>query len=168
MQRTKRRITCELVIGDERHSAIVRDVSPAGLFVQTRARPKPDTVVELVFAASADRPEIRVEAGVARERSIPSGLQSEVPGGVGLEVLDPSPEFRDLIAAHESPAATEGAASSGLPSSPGVRTFRVRLMERGKPNSQVITVRSESVEGARARALARAGRGWKISVIQEM
>lgn len=167
-QRTKRRITCELVIGDEHHPAIVRDVSPAGLFVQTRARPEPDTVVELVFPASGDRPEIRVEAGVARERSVPPGLQSEVPGGVGLEVLDPSAAFRELIAAHEPAAEAGAAARSGPPSSPGIRTFRVRLMERDKPNSQVITVRSESVEGARARALARAGRGWKITVIQEM
>ena len=49
-----------------------------------------------------------------------------------------------------------------------VRTFRVRVSPRDKPGSRVITVRSESLHGARARALARAGRGWKIADIQEI
>jgi hypothetical protein len=32
----------------------------------------------------------------------------------------------------------------------------------------VVTVRSETMQGARARALARAGRQWKIADIQEI
>jgi hypothetical protein len=44
----------------------------------------------------------------------------------------------------------------------------VRLIQRGKPNANVFTVRSESLQGARARALARAGRDWKIADIQEI
>ena len=50
----------------------------------------------------------------------------------------------------------------------GIRTFRVRLIQPGKPNASVFTVRSESLQGARARALARAGRDWKIADIQEI
>ncbi len=50
----------------------------------------------------------------------------------------------------------------------GIRTFRVRLIQPGKPNASVFTVRSESLQGARARALARAGRLWKIADIQEI
>lgn len=68
-QRTKKRLACEIVVEGQRHAAIVRDTSPSGLFVQTRARPKPDTVVELIFRAADAEAEIRVEAGVARELS---------------------------------------------------------------------------------------------------
>ena len=165
-QRNRRRITCELVIDGKHHPAIVRDVSRAGLFVQTRARPELNSAIELVFPAEDGRPEIRVEAGVARERVVPAGLESEVPGGIGLEVLDAPPEYHALVA---DAGLQDGSASdSGPPSDPGIRTFRVRLIERGTPNARVLTVRSESPDGARARALTRAGRGWKIAAIQEI
>lgn len=168
-QRSRRRITCELVIDGKHHPAIVRDVSRRGLFVQTRARPELNSAIGLVFPAEGDRPEIRVEAGVARERAVPAGLESEVPGGIGLEVLDAPAAYHELVAeAGLAPAGSGPAAASGPPSDPGVRTFRVRLIERGTPNATVLTVRSESPEGARARALARAGRGWKIAAIQEI
>jgi len=168
-QRNRRRVTCELVVDGKHHPAIVRDVSRAGLFVQTRARPELNSAIELVFPAEGDRPEIRVEAGVARERVAPAGLESDVPGGIGLEVLDAPPAYHELVAeAGMQSAGPEPAAGTGPVSDPGVRTFRVRLIERGTPNAMVLTVRSESAEGARARALTRAGRGWKIAAIQEI
>jgi hypothetical protein len=169
-QRTRRRITCEILIGDERYAGIVRDVSPAGLFVQTRARPPANSVVEMIFPASDGRREVRVEAGVARERNAPPGLQAEVPGGIGLEVLAPPPEYHVLIAEEAERASREArsAPDNGPPSDSGVRAFRVRLIERGTANHKVLTVRGESAEGARARALTRAGRGWKIAAIQEI
>ena len=55
-----------------------------------------------------------------------------------------------------------------IPANAGIRTFRVRLTQPGKPNANVVTVRSESMQGARARAVARAGRQWKIAEIEEI
>ena len=49
-----------------------------------------------------------------------------------------------------------------------MRTFRVRLTQPGKSQASVFTVRSESMQGARARVLTRAGRQWKIADIQEI
>jgi hypothetical protein len=161
-KRTQQRLTCQLVIGAKAHPAIVRDISAVGVFVQTRARPEPNSVVELIFPAEGARPEIRVEAGVARERIVPPRLHASVPEGVGLEVLDPPSEFHDLL------QAAFGAAQPLEPLEPTLRVFRIRVKERNRPNSRVLTVRCHSADGARAQALKRAGRGWQVADIQEL
>jgi hypothetical protein len=168
-RRTRKRLACELVIGESRQTVLVRDLSPEGLFVQTRAKVDPDTLVRLIFAAQADLPELELEARVARKRHAPPRLQSSVPSGVGLEVIDAPAAYLALVersvasGVQESDAPKEDVAAGS-----GIRTFRVRLIQPGKPNANVFTVRSESIQGARARALARAGRDWKIADIQEI
>ena len=167
-QRAKRRLTCELAVEASRYPAIVRDISPSGMFLQTRVKPEPGSVVVVVFPEQDGRPEIQVEAGVARHRVVPPRLQASVPGGVGLEVLDPPPEFKDLVAA----ALGEAQEQEPQPAPPvrdqAIRTFRVRVKQRDKPASRVLTIRCENAAGARARALAQAGRGWMIADIQEV
>jgi hypothetical protein len=168
-RRTRKRLTCELVIGESRQTVFVRDLSPDGLFVQTRAKVDPNARVRLVFGAQADLPQMEFEARVTRKRHTPPRLQSSVPSGVGLEVIDPPAAYLTLVersaasGVQDAEAPKEEAAAGA-----GIRTFRVRLIQRGKPNASVFTVRSESLQGARARALARAGRDWKIADIQEI
>ena len=168
-RRTRKRLTCEIVIGETRQTVLVRDLSPEGLFVQTRSKVDPNAQVRLVFAAKDDLPAVDVEARVARKRITPPRLQSSVPSGIGLEVIDPSDAYYTLV---ELSVATgvqvAEAPKEEVPAGGGVRTFRVRLTQPGKPNASVVTVRSETMQGARARALARAGRQWKIADIQEI
>ncbi len=166
-KRAHQRLTCQLVVGSQRHPAILRDISALGVFVQTRARPEPNSLVELIFPADGSRPEIRVEAGVARERVVPPRLQASVPEGVGLEILDPPPEFQELLE-HALDSETDDEADGGKRLAPTLRVFRIRVKERGKPNSRVLTVRSHSADGARAQALSRTGRGWQVADIQEL
>jgi hypothetical protein len=167
-QRSRRRLTCELVVDGRRWAAIVRDLSATGLFVQTRARPQPNSLVEIVFPEQDGRAEFRVEAGVARERVVPPRLQAAVPEGVGLEVLDPPPAFHELVAKGAAAFEAEPAAGAERSAQGPVRTFRIRMTERDKPNARVLTVRAHNLEGARARALAQMGRAWKIAEIQEI
>ena len=168
-RRTRKRLTCELVIGESRQTVLVRDISPEGLFVQTRAKVDPSARVRLVFAAKDDLPVIDVEARVARKRITPPRLQSSVLSGVGLEVIDPSDAYNTLVERSVASGVQVGEAPKEEASAAaGVRTFRVRLIQPGKPKANVITVRSETMQGARARALARAGRQWKIADIQEI
>jgi hypothetical protein len=88
---------------------------------------------------------------------------------VGLEVIDPSDAYFTLVERSVVSGVQEGAApKEEVPAGVGIRTFRVRLTQRGKPNANVFTVRSESLQGARARAMARAGRDWTIADIQEI
>lgn len=168
-RRTRKRLTCEIAVGSERHGAVIRDVSPTGLFVQTRIRLEPDTRIDVVIPQSGGQPGMTLEARVARQRVVPPRLQSSVPGGVGLEVLDPPRQFQELVASHIDPGAEkEPPRAAEANSGSSVRTFRVRVKQRDKPNARIITVRSETLHGARARALARAGRGWQIADIQEI
>jgi hypothetical protein len=44
----------------------------------------------------------------------------------------------------------------------------VQTRARPEPEPRVLTVRSQSAEGARAQALSRAGRGWQVADIQEL
>lgn len=166
-QRSVRRLTCELQVGDERFQAIVRDISPKGLFLQTRARPPEDSVVEVVFPAEAGRPEIRVEAGVARHRAVPPRLQAAVQSGLGLELLSPSPEFEALAAQGVGDEA-EAEVAPQAADDQRVRTYRVRVKQRGRANARVLTIRCGNPAAARARALAQAGRDWAIADIQEV
>ncbi len=162
-------MTCELVIGESRQTVLVRDLSPEGLFVQTRAKIDPNSRVRLIFAAKGDLPAVDVEARVARKRITPPRLQSSVPSGIGLEVIDPSDAYYTLVERSVATGVQVGEApKEEVPAAAGVRTFRVRLIQPGKPNATVVTVRSETMQGARARALARAGRQWKIADIQEI
>jgi hypothetical protein len=89
---------------------------------------------------------------------------------VGLEVIDPPPAYLTLVERSATSGGVQDAEGlkEDAAAGSGIRTFRVRLTQRGKPNANVFTVRSESLQGARARALARAGRDWKIADIQEI
>ena len=168
-KRARRRLTCEIVVGPNRYPAIVRDISAAGLFVQTRAKPEANSVVEVIFPASGDQPELRLEAGVARQRRVPSGLLASVPEGVGLEVLGSPHGFKELVARladYRDSREAEDPAEAGTDQS--MRTYRVRVTPLEKAGSRVVTVRSETAAGARARALAQVGRGWKIAEVQEI
>jgi hypothetical protein len=158
-----------LVVGATRFAGIVRDVSPAGLFVQTRPKLTANTVLEVLFPAEDDRLEITVRARVVRRREVPPRLQASVTGGVGLEILEAPPAFQDLVA-KELVEVCEG--NEWIPreepaSPPPVRTYRVRVAEQGRTRSRVLTIHAESKHSARARALARAGRGWKVTEVDE-
>ena len=164
-RRSRQRITCELVVDGKGYAGIVIDHSPTEIFVQTRARPGLDSVLELVLRGDGASAEIRCEAGVARERVTPTHLQTSAPGGIGLELIDPPTELFALLDAGAVPS--EGDDRAGERAR-GARTFRVRVKERGRPNSRVITVRCESAQAARARALRQAGAGWQVADIREL
>lgn len=161
--RTRKRITCELVIDGKGSPGIVHDVSAAGLFVQTRARPEPGSEVEVILRLEGSSEELRVDASVARQRVVPTRLQASLPGGVGLVVDDPPPALQELIGSW-----TGGVATGPAEEATAVRTYRVRVKQRGKPASKVINVRSESPQAARARALRQVGNGWTVAEVKEL
>jgi hypothetical protein len=84
-----REIPCELWIRGTRHNGTVKDVSRAGLFVDTTALAAPGTAITLVFPAARGRTEIRVAGRVARSSRIRPGAAAETAGGIGVEVTEP-------------------------------------------------------------------------------
>lgn len=85
-ERHAHRIPCELFVRGTRHTGIVKDISSSGLFVQTRARPSPGTVLTVVFPAAPGRTEIRVAGRVARSDRVQAHLALQGSGGLGIEV----------------------------------------------------------------------------------
>lgn len=178
-------LTCEVISPAGRFSGLVRDLTHRGLFIQTIANPQPNSIVEILFSGIGDQPTIRVEAGVARKRVAPPRLQAVVPSGIGLEVIPPVDEFERWLVSPRCPALTDthsmvnphgvpqsaslsasGTAPHNAAPTRAMKAYRFRLVRHDQKGSQVLTIRCETPAGARARALARAGVGWKIADMQ--
>ena len=156
-----RRLACELWVVGKRHSGIVRDVSERGIYVQTRVRAEAGDELELVFPAAGPRPELRVKARVVRFDRITGHFSTSGAGGLGIEVLDSPSGFEPLLS---------GAGFTGVPAPVAeaeLRPFRVKLVPLTGGATQMIRVNAPGKDGARSRALARAGRGWKVTEVAE-
>ena len=175
--RTKHRLTCELVVGRQAYPAVVRDLAPTGLFVQTRHRPEPNSVIEVRFPATAGLPGFSIEAGVARHRNVHPRLQAEVQSGVGLEILGRPADYLALASRVVAPnaggeptadRALQSAAPHGVKAADdqAPRSYRIRLAAHGRSHPRTITVQASGVAAARARALTQAGAGWKITEVE--
>ncbi len=173
--RVKHRLTCEIIVDRQSHPAVVRDLAPTGLFVQTRPRPVPNSVVEVRFPAVAGLPAFTIEAGVARHRNVHPRLQTEIQSGIGLEILGRPPAYLALASRVVAPKVGFGS-EPGSPGGAGMgegvgegqapRSYRVRLAAHGRSHPRTITVQATSLQTARARALTQAGAGWKITEVE--
>jgi len=162
-------MTCELFVDGRFRHGIVRDLSETGLFVQTAAPPAPGTVVEVRLLAGGERREIPLRARVARQRRVDPRLARIEPNGIGLEILDAPPGFRELLQEHSdrSPAAgaatpTAGTAGRGPGERPPRPSFRVRVKQSQGARSRMLTVAATAEAEARAAALAEVGEGWEV------
>ena len=161
--RRQRRLTCELWLDGRRHTGILRDASEVGLYVQTRAKTDPGSELELVFKAEGVRPEMRIQARVARAERLAAHFSSAGAGGLGLEILRAIPGLEGLLAS----AGFTGPTPVVAVERGTLRAFRVQLREIRGTRAQTVTVQAPSVQAARSRALARAGGGWKVSEVCE-
>lgn len=178
--RLPRRLTCQIKTNTDIASGFVRDVSRNGLFVQTGATPPTNSLVEVIFSSLGNQPDLRIEAGVARKRNVARRLQPTVPAGIGLEVIPPYDSYERWIFGPAQPALAgsmstthyafdreEVQTNSAVPER-SVRSYRFRMLRHDRSNSQILTIRCASEAGARARALVRAGPGWKIADAQAL
>jgi hypothetical protein len=178
--RLPRRLTCQIQTPTERVSGFVRDVSRSGFFVQTGAMPPTNSLIHVLFPSTGNQPELRIEAGVARKREIARRLQSSVPSGLGLEVIPPRDTYERWVFGPVEPGLIGSSSTthyafdrdeldSGviLPEQ-SIRTYRFRMLRHDQSASRMITIQCASEAGARARALVRAGAGWKIADAQAL
>jgi hypothetical protein len=169
--RVKHRLTCEIILDRQSHPAVVRDLAPTGLFVETRQRPVPNSVVEVRFPAVAGLPAFSIEAGVARHRNVHPRLQTEIQSGIGLEILGRPPAYLELASRVVVPKLGGGGEAwrpdgAGAGEGLALRSYRVRLSAHGRSHPRTITVQATSLQAARARALTQAGAGWKITEVE--
>lgn len=171
--RLPRRLTCEIAWPGLRTSGIVRNISDRGVFVETLADPKPNSVVKVVFTASGDRPNICVEAGVARKRLAPRHLQASVPSGIGLEILPPRAEYERWLAQPNClplgrAVEVEVAGPFRTHHEHAMTAYRFQMTRRAGSSPQFLTIHCETEAGARTQALTRAGAGWRIVDVQPL
>ena len=161
--RQQRRLSCELHVGSKRHTGIVRDVSEVGIYVQTRVKIAPGDPIELVFAASGGQPAVRVQTRAVRLDRLSAHFATSGAGGVGLELVEPAGGLDPLL--------VQAGFANGAPAPAGeavaMKPFRVKLVAITGGGAQTVRVNAPGKEGARSRALARAGKGWKVSEVCE-
>jgi hypothetical protein len=161
--RQQRRLSCELHIAGKRHTGIVRDVSELGLYVQTRIKAAAGEPIELVFPAAGAQPEVRVQTRVVRHDRLSAHFATSGAGGLGLELIEESGALTPLLAS--------AGFANGAPAPSGeavaLKPFRVKLVAIRGGGAQTVRVNAPGKEGARSRALARVGKGWKVSEVCE-
>ena len=69
--RTKKRLVCTLDVLGDRHTGIILDVSPRGLFVQTSAKPSPGTEIKVELTVHGASQPLWLTAVVARQKLVP-------------------------------------------------------------------------------------------------
>jgi hypothetical protein len=162
--RTKKRIGCSLVCGNQRYPGIVLDVSPQGLFVQTSASLAPGSIVNVELGVSNHQEPLRVEARVARHKQVPPRLRSIAGGGLGLHIDLPSQGFLQFYAdltRTNLPAPEKSEQPKKPPPAPQLR-YRVRLVQIGGSRSRLVDVECNTLDAAERAALDAAGDGWKV------
>jgi len=94
-ERIKRRVTCELITGGQRHSALVTDMSANGLYVRTRHRAGVGETLVLVLHEPDG--EINLDVRVARDHRASAHHTTGTPSGLGVSIVSaPEQYFRRL------------------------------------------------------------------------
>ena len=163
--RVKRRLPVGLRVGAQQHQGIVLDVSPSGVFVATTAAVQPGTELVVEFSAPDGSPAFEVRARVARRRRVPQNLQSYESPGIGLQAIDPPPEFARLAQGEKLDPGDEEGESEAPPVKP-LPCFQLRLRQTGSPRSRTLQIEAEDEAAARAKAAAELASGWEIVEIQ--
>jgi hypothetical protein len=166
-RRTKRRMACRLIVGRQRFSGVVLDVSSTGIFVQTTAKPSPRDPVTVELSVPGHREPIRLETDVARLFMVPAQLITVAQGGVGLRIRNAPEAFFGLL--EQLQVDRQAEPSTPLESGeelelPGEarRRYRVRMTQLGRARTRTLRVVAGSSEEAAELACAESGEGWKV------
>ena len=150
-KRFRRRIPCQLLIGDECHRGITIDLSISGLYVQTKAVLLGSEVRRVAFPATDDRPEIQLKARPVRKKQVPPPLANVTPPGLGLEVLESPDDYALLVHNEAFPP-----------------RFQVRVRQIGGPRSRLRTVYADDAEAAKKFVEDQLGSGWEVIEVERV
>ncbi len=183
--RVNQRVSCAIASGGQRYIGVCVDVSPQGVFVQTSAKLKPGTIVEIELGIGANET-VRMQARVARAKLVPPELRSIAKGGLGFHVDLPPQEFLEFYArvartdlpgeARKAKTPAETAAKPKkkkkatrkrkLPprmAPPEARLrYQVRLSQVGGSRTRSVTVECSTIDDAERLAIRSAGSDWKV------
>ena len=163
--RTKKRLVCTLEVSGHRHSGIILDVSPRGLFVQTSAKPTPGTEIKVELTVHGASQTLWLTASVARQKLVPQRLISVARGGIGLTIVRAPEEYFAFVASF-TPGAAPPERTQPTEAEPPKNRYRARLKQVGGSRTRSCIVLSDSEAEAREQVLSEAGEDWKILDLQ--
>lgn len=190
-RRAKRRLACAIIVGRQRFSGVILDLSATGVFVQTTARPRVGEPVALELGIPGQKQTLRLQAQVVRLRVVPAQLLNLAQGGVGLRITNAPEGYFEFLSAvlpqfakqAESSAAPAKGRASGAAAPLGSRSaragaapstrpapdldFRVRVRQVGGARSRTLHLRASSAREAAAAGLREVGAGWKVLETEE-
>ncbi len=189
LPRAKKRMSCGMTADGRRYSAVVLDISPNGVFLQTSAKLDVGAIVDLELNLPGEDHPVLAQARVARLKLVPHELRSVERGGIGLQIDLPPPEFLMYYAEatraeipdaappkHDVPkpgaARRRAVKASAEPTLPPVEKkkteieYRVRLSQIGGNRTRNLVILCDTVGQAEAAALAETGDGWKVLVVE--
>lgn len=166
-KRTRRRMACRLVVGSQRFSGVVLDLSSSGIFVQTTAKPDPREAVTVELNVPGRRDPIRLETEVARLFVVPAQLITVAQGGVGLRIRNAPEAFFELLGQLQLDGQEASREPIGSGHTAGVAEeascrYRVRMTQLGRARTRTLQVFARSAEEAAQLACAETGEGWKV------
>lgn len=169
-KRHRWRFPCEIIFAGGRQRSFVLDLSETGLFVQTSARLRPGSEVEVRLTLDGAAGPLTLLAHVARSKQVPSHLTSVAHGGVGLQLQRAPKEYLDALAALHGVAFADpkAATSPAIAAAPATKRFRVRVKQCEGPRSRSLSIAADSAERARALALRETGDGWEVSGVESV
>jgi len=161
--RKKRRIPCQLWVGEREHSAMILDLSESGLFVQTHAKTQRGDRLRLQFPHEDALIELEVE--VVRSLHVPQNLITAAKGGIGVRIVSAPEEYYEMITglgiSERAKPVFEFERARGL-------RFRVHVSQVGGSRSRRVEVAASDEATAGARALEELGSGWRVLRVETL
>jgi hypothetical protein len=190
-ERKKRRMPCSLIFEGRKHSGLVLDVSPGGLFIQTSAKAEPGDRLDVHLSITGEADKVHMQVEVARKVVVPAKLLAVAHGGIGVRILsapEPYYKFMEVLGIGADPGEFQARAkgrekkSASQPtqarSEPDTETdatspepepvaepepnYRVRIKQTKGSRSRVLKVAADSEADAEWKALADVGDGWQV------
>lgn len=94
--RKKRRIPCQLWVGEREYNALVLDLSPTGLFIQTHAKTQRGDQLALRLPGHGNAVlDLRVE--VVRSKHVPQMLLAAAQGGIGVRIVNAPEDYFQML-----------------------------------------------------------------------
>lgn len=84
--RVRKRLPCHIHVTGRRHTGMVLNLSPRGLFVQTSAPADPGDAVDLDLRLPLFPDPVPVRARVVWKRVVPQHLRNVAEGGFGVRI----------------------------------------------------------------------------------
>jgi hypothetical protein len=96
VERRSRRLSCEIAVLGERHSAVVLDMSTEGLFLRTNAAPPPGTDLEVIIRRAGGEA-WKIYARVARAGGDGRNAALLSSRGLGVTIVSAPEGFYDFL-----------------------------------------------------------------------